>query len=78
VFAAIEKWQATALVLAVIVALVVLAIASSAPADLVVGALAGVPGLVLGAGAVAHGVRQGARSTADAVELERAEAHQRS
>lgn len=65
-FAAIEKWQATALVLATIAALVILAIVASAPADLVVGALAGIPGLVLGAGAVAHGVRQGARSTAAA------------
>lgn len=61
-FAALEKWQATALVLATIVALVLLALFAGAPADLVVGALAGIPGLVLGAGAVAHGSRLAARS----------------
>lgn len=67
-FAALEKWQATAIVLATIVALVVLAIVTEAPADLVVGALAGIPGLVLGAGAVAHGSRLAARSAIEAEE----------
>lgn len=76
-YAAVEKWQSTAIVLATIVALVTLAIVTEAPADLVVGALAGIPGLVLGAGAVAHGVRQGARSTATAISAERAEEHKR-
>lgn len=65
-YATLEKWQATILVLAAIAALVLLAIATDAPADLVVGSLAGIPGLVLGAGAVAHGVRQGARSSSEA------------
>jgi hypothetical protein len=61
----IEKWQASAIVLATILALVVLAIVTDAPPDLVVGALAGIPGLVLGAGAVAHGSRLAARSAVE-------------
>lgn len=64
-YAAIEKWQATLLVLAVIVALTILAIRGEVSADLVVGAIGGIPSLVLGAGAVAHGVRQGSKATSD-------------
>jgi hypothetical protein len=63
---ALEKWQATILVLASIVALVVLAIADRVEPALVVGAIGGIPTLVLGAGAVAHGSRLAART-----ELER-------
>jgi hypothetical protein len=77
VFAALEKWQATAIVLAVIFALVVLAIVTEAPADLVVGALAGIPGLVLGAGAVAHGSRLAAKSAAEADDRADAAEHRR-
>lgn len=75
-FAALEKWQATAIVLATIVALVTLAIVTEAPADLVVGALAGIPGLVLGAGAVAHGSRLAARSANEAEERHDAREHE--
>ncbi len=76
-FAALEKWQATAIVLVVIVALVVLAVVTEAPADLVVGALAGIPGLVLGAGAVAHGSRLAARSAIEAEEQRDVAEHRR-
>lgn len=65
---AIQTYQATILVLAAIAALVALAIFTEAPADLVVGALAPIPGLVLGAGAVAHGSRLAARSAIEAEE----------
>lgn len=74
-YAALERWQATILVLAAIVALVVLAVLEEVDSALVVGAIGGIPTLVLGAGAVAHGVRQGARSTANALEAERATEH---
>lgn len=76
-FSALEKWQATSLVLATILALVVLAIVTEAPADLVVGALAGIPGLVLGAGAVAHGTRLAARNAVEAEEVRDHEEHRR-
>lgn len=60
----IEKWQATAIVLAAIGALVLLAVVrSDVPAELVVGSIGGIPSLVLGAGAVAHGVRQGSKAS---------------
>ena len=62
---ALDKWQATAIVLAAIVALTVLAIRGEVNGDLVVGAIGGIPSLVLGAGAVAHGVRQGSKATSD-------------
>ena len=76
-YAALEKWQSTILVLAAILALVVLALVGDVSSELVVGSIGSIPGLVLGAGAVAHGVRQGARSTAEAVGAERAEEHRR-
>lgn len=63
-YSTLEKWQATILVLASIAALVTLAIADKGD-TVIVGAIGGIPALVLGAGAVAHGVRQGARSQAE-------------
>lgn len=71
-YATIEKWQATVLVLASIAALVALALAGDVPAELVVGAIGGIPTLVLGAAAAVHGARQNARSTTDALDKERA------
>jgi hypothetical protein len=63
---ALEKWQATSIVLAAIVALVLLALVrDDVPGELVVGAIGGIPSLVLGAGAVAHGVRQGSKASSD-------------
>lgn len=69
-YSTLEKWQATILVLASIAALVALALVGDVDSALVVGSIGSIPGLVLGAGAVAHGVRQGARSTAEAVQFE--------
>lgn len=64
---ALDKWQATTIVLAAIAALVALALLADVPAEAVVGAIGGIPTLVLGAGAVAHGVRQGSKAASDAV-----------
>lgn len=70
-YAAIEKWQASALVALVIVAVTVLALLEDVDAELVVTGLIGLGNLLLGAGAVAHGVRQGARSSAELEEARR-------
>lgn len=61
---ALEKWQATVVVLAAITALTVLAMTGHAD-SVVVGAIGAVPTLVLGAGAVAHGVSQGSKASSD-------------
>lgn len=62
---ALEKWQATIVALAVIVGVTSLGITSSVNRDVVVAGLFGLANLVLGAGAVAHGVIQGSKATAD-------------
>ena len=62
---ALEKWQATVVVLAVVIAVVVLASRGEVNGDVAVTGLIGIGNLVLGAGAVAHGVRQGSKATAD-------------
>lgn len=62
---ALEKWQATVVVVAVIVAVTFLAVYRPVNVDVVVTGLVGIANLVLGAGAVAHGVRQGSKATAD-------------
>lgn len=63
-YSAIEKWQASALVLAIIVAVTVLALLTNVNPEVTVQGLIGLGNLLLGAGAVAHGVRQGSRATA--------------
>lgn len=60
-----EKWQATIVALACVVAVVVIALKSAVNRDVVVAGLFGIANLVLGAGAVAHGVTQGSKATAD-------------
>jgi hypothetical protein len=65
-YSTIEKWQATVIVLASIAALVALAIVTEVDGTLVAGAIGGIPTLVLGAGAVAHGSRLAARSALEA------------
>lgn len=62
---ALEKWQATIVALAVIIAVTILACVSIVNRDVVVAGLFGIANLVLGAGAVAHGVTQGSKATAD-------------
>lgn len=61
----LEKWQATAVVALVVVAVLILAIRGEVNGDVVVAGLIGIANLVLGAGATAHGVRQGSKATAD-------------
>lgn len=61
----LEKWQATLVVLAIVVAVTVLALRGEVNGDVVITGLFGLGNLVLGAGAVAHGVRQGSKATAD-------------
>ena len=68
-YSALERSQATIVVLATIVALVVLALMDKGD-TVIVGALGGIPSLVLGAGAVAHGSRLAARSAAEATAAE--------
>lgn len=63
--AALEKWQATVVVLVIVVAVTALAIVRPVNTDTVIAGLFGIAGLVLGAGAVAHGVAQGSKATAD-------------
>jgi hypothetical protein len=65
VFASIDKWQATAVVLAIIVAVTVLAALGQIDGETVATGLLSLGTLVLGAGANAHGVRQGSKATAD-------------
>lgn len=62
---ALEKWQATTVVLAVVVAVTVLAALDRVGGDTVATGLLSLGTLVLGAGANAHGVRQGSKATAD-------------
>lgn len=62
---ALEKWQATVVVLAVIAAATFLAWDGVGDKDVVITGLFGIGNLVLGAGAVAHGVSQGSKATAD-------------
>lgn len=61
----LEKWQATAVLLAIIVSVTILALQSSVNRDVVIAGLFSIATLVLGAGAVAHGVTQGSKATAD-------------
>ena len=84
-YSAIEKWQASALVLAIVVAITLLALLESVDPNTVVTGLVGLGNLLLGAGAVAHGIRQGSNaSTAaaydvrEAVGAVNAEEHRRS
>lgn len=63
---ALEKWQATVVILAVVGAVTYLT--TSDPrvnVDVVIAGLFSLASLVLGAGAVAHGVRQGSKATSD-------------
>jgi hypothetical protein len=62
---ALEKWQATIVVLAVIAAATFLAFERTLNVDVVVTGLFSIANLVLGAGAVAHGVRQGSKASSD-------------
>ena len=62
---ALEKWQATLVVAMIVVSVTVLAIRGEVNGDVVITGLFGLGNLVLGAGAVAHGVRQGSKATAD-------------
>ncbi len=62
---ALEKWQATIVVLVIVLAVTVLAVRGEVNGDVVITGLFGLGNLVLGAGAVAHGVRQGSKATAD-------------
>lgn len=62
---ALEKWQATLVVIVVVIAVTILAMRGEVNGDVVVAGLIGIGNLVLGAGAVAHGVRQGSKATAD-------------
>ena len=62
---ALEKWQATVIVAMVVVAVTVLAIRGEVNGDVVITGLIGIANLVLGAGAVAHGVRQGSKASTD-------------
>lgn len=64
-YAAIEKWQASVLVLAIIVAVAILAALELVEGNTAVQGLIGLGNLLLGAGAVAHGVRQGSKATSD-------------
>lgn len=62
---ALDKWQATVVVLAVIIAVTTLAVLRPVNTDTVIAGMFGISGLVLGAGAVAHGVRQGSKAATD-------------
>lgn len=62
---ALDKWQATTVVLAVILAVTLLALKRPVNTDTVIAGLFGLGSLVLGAGAVAHGVRQGSKASSD-------------
>lgn len=64
-FSALEKWQATAVVLAIVVAVTVLAALGKADEATVTTGLLSLGTLVLGAGANAHGVRQGSKATSE-------------
>ncbi len=64
---AIEKWQATVVVLCVIGSVTFLAYMRQANIDTVIAGLFGISGLVLGAGAVAHGAAQGSKAVAEGV-----------
>lgn len=62
---ALDKWQATVVVLAVVFSVTILAILRPVNTDTVLVGLIGIGNLVLGAGAVAHGVSQGSKATVD-------------
>lgn len=55
---AVEKWQATVVVLAIVAASVAISLLTDVDPAIVVGGLFGIANLLLGAGAVAHGVSQ--------------------
>ncbi len=61
----LEKWQATLVVVIVVLAVTILAVRGEVNGDVVVAGLIGIANLLLGAGATAHGVRQGSKATAD-------------
>ena len=63
--AALEKWQATVVILAVVIAVVILSMRGEVNGDVAVTGLIGIASGILGAGATAHGVRQGSKATAD-------------
>jgi hypothetical protein len=65
VFSSLGQWQATAVVLSVIAAVTVLAALGKVDGDTIATGLLSIGALVLGAGANAHGVRQGSKATAD-------------
>lgn len=60
---ALDKWQATVVILAVVVAVVVLGIRGEVNGDVAVTGLIGIAGGLVGAGATAHGARQMAKAT---------------
>lgn len=62
---ALEKWQATLVLVIVVLCVTVLAVRGEVNGDVVVAGLIGIANLVLGAGAVAHGVRQGSKASTD-------------
>lgn len=62
---ALEKWQATAVVLAIVVAVTVLAALGRVDGETIASGLLALGTLVLGAGANAHGVRQGSKASTD-------------
>jgi len=62
---AIWRVQVVVIVLAVITAVTLLAMKRPVNVDTVIAGLFGISGAVIGAGAVAHGVRQGSKATAD-------------
>lgn len=62
---ALEKWQATAIVLFVIMAVLLLALKRPVNTDTVIAGLFGISGLVLGAAANAHGVSQGSKAAVE-------------
>lgn len=61
----LEKWQATTVVLVVVVSVAVLAGLGVIDGETAAAGLVGLGNLVLGAGAVAHGVRQGSKASED-------------
>lgn len=62
---ALDKWQATAVVLAIVVAVTVLAALGKVDGDTIATGLLALGTYVLGAGANAHGVRQGSKASTD-------------
>jgi len=57
--------QVVVIVLAVIVSVTLLAMKRPVNVDTVIAGLFGISGAVIGAGAVAHGVKQGSQATGD-------------